>query len=411
MKRGISLSIAVAVGVVVWMPVITWAQNQAASNTHTIMHPDHATMLKWFQAHEAMPKPPMAPQAALLAPGASLSLLSDLDYVPSQRNQGSCGNCWCWAGHGCMEILLDVQNGIFDRLSVQEMNSCETAVIGLGCCDGGWLSDLQAFYRAAGYQRAVPWSNPGAYWQDGGAACATPCASITTTPNYPVQSITANSITTYGVGQAQAIANIKAILNQNKPVAFAFFMATQSDWNTFFSTWDNQAESTTVDFDYACGHTWDSGGGGHEVLCVGYNDTDPNNPYWIMVNSWGTTANRPNGIFHVSMTNNYNCTFYENGYAYPSYYWEYLDVTYTTSPLHITAIAREGNNIRVTWSTIAGTTNALQRTAGASGNYATNGFTDIFTVNPVVGSTTNYLDLGAAATNLPSLFYRVRLVQ
>jgi len=350
MKRGISLSIAVAVGFVVWMPVITWAQNQVASRPHTIMHPDNATMLQWFQAHEAMPKGPLAPQAALLAPGASLSLLSHLDYVPAERDQGYCGDCWCWAGHGCLEILLHVQNGIFDRLSVQEMNSCESAVIGLNCCNGGWLSDLQAFYSAAGYQRVVPWSNPGANWQDGGAACATPCASITATPNYPVQSIRANSITTRGVGQAQAIANIKAVLNQNKPVAFAFFLATQNDWNTFDNFWDYQSESTTINLDYACGHTWDSGGGGHEVLCVGYNDTDPNNPYWIMVNSWGTTGGRPNGIFHVSMTNNYDCT-YNYGGSYPSYYWEYLDVTYTTtspqlsvSPTSLSQTITQGQN-------------------------------------------------------------------
>ena len=324
-------------GLVVW-PVIgtgqisdTLAGNQTAAGSHTIMQPDDATMLKWFRTHEGMPKAPMAPKSALLAPGGSISLLSHLDYVPAQRNQGSCGDCWCWAGHGCLEILLHIQTGIFDRLSVQEMNSCETAVIGMTCCAGGWLSDLQDFYRTAGYQRVVPWSNPGANWQDGDASCDTTCASITTTPNYPVQSITAHSITTRGVGQAQAIANIKAILNQNKPVAFAFFMATQNDWNTFFSTWYNQAESTTVNFDYACGHANDSGYGGHEVLCVGYNDDNPNDPYWIMVNSWGTTAYRPNGIFHVKMNNNYDCTWTLGAYTYPSYYWEYLDVTYTTT--------------------------------------------------------------------------------
>ncbi|HVM59614.1 MAG TPA: choice-of-anchor tandem repeat GloVer-containing protein [Verrucomicrobiae bacterium] len=308
------------------------ATDQATSPTHTIMHPDRATMLKWFQAHEAMPKPPMAAQEALLAPGGTLSLLSYLDYVPSQRNQGYCGDCWCWAGTGCMEILLDVQNGIFDRLSVQEANSCEPPINGVACCDGGWLSDVAMFYSASGYQRAVPWSNPGANWQDINGDCSTACSSITATPNYPIQSITANSITTYGVSQAQAIANIKAILNQNKPVAFAFFLSTQSDWDTFDSFWDNQPESTTINFDFACGQTYDQdNGGGHEVLCVGYNDTNPNDPYWILVNSWGTTPNRPNGIFHVCMTNNYNCTFNSGG-TYQSYYWEYLNVTYTSPP-------------------------------------------------------------------------------
>jgi autotransporter-associated beta strand protein len=350
--------------------------NQAASRPHTIMHPDNATMLKWFQAHEAMPKAPMAPKSALLAPGASRSLLLHLDYVPAERDQGYCGNCWCWAGHGCLEILLDVQNGIFDRLSVQEMNSCETAAIGKTCCDGGWLSDLQSFYSATGYKRAVPWSNPGANWQDWDASCDTTCASITTTPNYPVQSITAQSITTHGVGQAQAIANIKAILNQNKPVAFAFFMATQADWNTFFSTWDNGAESTTVNLDYACGHTWDSGGGGHEVLCVGYNDDNPSDPYWIMVNSWGTTANRPNDIFHVKMNNNYDCTFYYGGWYY-SYYWEYLDVTYTTpANLVVTPASLNYGTLAVgqsstqSFSVINGGQSSLTGTATVSGPFA-----------------------------------------
>jgi hypothetical protein len=52
-----------------------------------------------------------------------------------------------------------------------------------------------------------------------------------------------------------------------------------------------------------------------------------------------------------------------------------------STPLRITAIARENNNIRVTWSTFAGTTNALQATTGtANGSYATNGFVNIFSV-------------------------------
>ena len=58
----------------------------------------------------------------------------------------------------------------------------------------------------------------------------------------------------------------------------------------------------------------------------------------------------------------------------------------------------------------SGRTNVLQATAGdASGGYNTNSFTDIFTVTNTVGTTTNYLDVGAA-TNAPSRYYRVRLV-
>ncbi|HUI08208.1 MAG TPA: hypothetical protein VL486_14505 [Verrucomicrobiae bacterium] len=81
-----------------------------------------------------------------------------------------------------------------------------------------------------------------------------------------------------------------------------------------------------------------------------------------------------------------------------------------STPLRIMAIAQEGQNIRVTWGTFAGTTNGLQATAGGVGGaYSTNGFTDIFTVTNTVGSTTNYVDVGGA-TNFPSKYYRVRLV-
>jgi hypothetical protein len=42
------------------------------------------------------------------------------------------------------------------------------------------------------------------------------------------------------------------------------------------------------------------------------------------------------------------------------------------------------------------------------GNCSKN-FADIFTVTNTVGTTTNYLDIGAA-TNIPARYYRVRLV-
>ena len=67
----------------------------------------------------------------------------------------------------------------------------------------------------------------------------------------------------------------------------------------------------------------------------------------------------------------------------------------------ITAIAREGYDVRVTWMMGPGKTNALERTAGAAGSFSNN-FAAIFTV-------TNYLDTGAA-TNVPAFYYRVRLV-
>jgi hypothetical protein len=91
---------------------------------------------------------------------------------------------------------------------------------------------------------------------------------------------------------------------------------------------------------------------------------------------------------------------------------EYLagtDPTNSASAFRISAIAREGNDLRVTWMTGPDKTNALQLAAGdVDGGYSNN-FADIFTVTNTVGFSTNYLDVGSA-TNSPSRYYRVRLV-
>jgi hypothetical protein len=85
------------------------------------------------------------------------------------------------------------------------------------------------------------------------------------------------------------------------------------------------------------------------------------------------------------------------------------DPTNSASAFRITAITREGNNIRVTWMTGTAKTNALERTAGAGGSFATNDFAAVFTVTNTSGTVTNYLDMGAA-TAVPAFYYRVRLV-
>jgi hypothetical protein len=82
------------------------------------------------------------------------------------------------------------------------------------------------------------------------------------------------------------------------------------------------------------------------------------------------------------------------------------------SALRMTAIARQTNNIRVTWATAGGESYILQtNTPPAGGNYS-NTFADfgpIFTAPGRAVSTTNYVDTGAA-TNFTSRYYRVRVV-
>ena len=92
--------------------------------SYPIMRPDAETLQRWMDAHESAPVAPQS-QMNFGAPPLmqSLNLLSRLDYVAAERNQGNCGDCWAWAGTGIMAIALDVQDGIHDRLSVQYLNS------------------------------------------------------------------------------------------------------------------------------------------------------------------------------------------------------------------------------------------------------------------------------------------------
>lgn len=86
------------------------------------------------------------------------------------------------------------------------------------------------------------------------------------------------------------------------------------------------------------------------------------------------------------------------------------DPTNSASAFRITSVVETGDDVFVTWMTGVGRTNALQRTAGTGdGSYDTNGFAVVFTVTNTISTLTNYLDLGAA-TNVPSRYYRIRLV-
>jgi hypothetical protein len=80
------------------------------------------------------------------------------------------------------------------------------------------------------------------------------------------------------------------------------------------------------------------------------------------------------------------------------------DPTNSASVFRITGIARQGNDLRITWTMGSGKTNVLQEADGLGG---ANNFADVFTVL-TVGSTTNYLDTGAA-TNAAARYYRIRL--
>jgi len=287
------------------------------------------------------PVAPPAPAVGLMmmdaadgaGPGASFSLLPHLNYVPAERNQNpNCGNCWVWTGTGVVEIALHVQKGISDRLSIQFFNS--TYQNGTGphwACCGGNPTSFADIYRNI-LLKAIPWANSNAYFRDGPQTCVAgtlvPAATITASPYYTIGSIgPAEQIATHGVGEAQAIANIKSVLHQNKAIYFAYWLASAADWLTFQNWWDDSLETAIWSGDYSCGKVWTSTGGSHAVLCVGYNDDDPNpdNHYWLIVNSWGAPSNRPNGLFRIPMHYNYDCA--DSGGS-PNTRWWTIPVTF-----------------------------------------------------------------------------------
>jgi len=317
------------------------ATNAEAEDEYPIMRPDVDTYHAWLDRYYRAPAAVIDPIAdwriaagAIAGIGSGFSLLDSLVYTPSERNQGSCGNCWVWVGTGLLELCL-AEAGISDRLSIQFFNSCASLdCTASGCgtnascaCAGGDLEMFVEAYNALGY--AIPWSNDGAQYQDKTYAveCGTAkvCGGITKSPRYVFGGTFRQSrITTTGVDQDTAINHIKNVLQQNKGVYCIFTLPNSSAWDDFNTFWKEGGQSELWDFSAYAGMNLEftNGAGSHVVLVVGYNeeDADQAHHYWIALNSWGATSRRTDGTFRIKMHQGYDSTYSytKNGYTYTS---------------------------------------------------------------------------------------------
>jgi hypothetical protein len=264
----------------------------------------------------------------------------------AERYQENCGNCWVWAGTACLEVSRAEHmkrkdpKSVPERLSVQWLNSHlhrgETIWSCWACC-GGTPKLFSQFYsgnkKIAGELIIVPWANQFAKFKDGVACCGTPycpygsesCSRpvtqvpaglISSKPGYRISSIKAGIIETGDCSKEEAIMRIKKVLkNGHKAIFLGVFLA-DDQWDSFRAWWrDSVEESIWSNMAIPPGTPRDKISG-HAVNCIGYNDIDPNNRYWVVLNSWGQGApggcNRPNGVFHLTMDLDYstNCFFW-----------------------------------------------------------------------------------------------------
>ena len=222
-------------------------------------------------------------------------------------------------------------------------------MVGSDLNKGGHSGIFKEFYDMVGY--AVPSRNTYAMWnavwnvkdskweidQSFGIRPAmwinSGSPSDATEPNYPIEKMDMSIINTFGtdaepVSKEQAIANIKSVLDSGHSVPLMYTLATGADWDVFDKFWAEQNESVITSFDYTKGHTWDEGGCGHWVLCVGYDDSGAQ-PYWLILNSHYPGDIRPNNLFRLSQDIDYRATYVNS--PYPTnrvYVWVSLQTTF-----------------------------------------------------------------------------------
>jgi len=306
-----------------------------AADDDAIMHLNMSELLDDFKEYDEAPLYDSDAEPA----SVPLNLTNEFPKPSyAEWDQGTCGNCWVWAGTAAVAQSLFKNKGTSIPLSIQFFNS--NYVDGnIGkvkpnswACTGGNAEAFASIYNGGMNQSydggpfVIPWSNFNASYKDistpdsKDGQTALPKDLMNNSPYYGFSQMTAKRvIADPPSNQTAAVENITTALKDGKVIYYGLQWPNETAASGFNSFYNNQADTDIYNPDLLNGTVYNVSypGGGHAMTLIGYNktDADTSKHYWIVQNSWGKSVSRPKGQFRLKMWMNYNATFNDQNWT------------------------------------------------------------------------------------------------